>query len=81
MSVDAAYQYAQVLGAPRDDIHQPLMMLLWRATEAIIPGPGGLFALFAAAFWGAWARWSRRPRRIPRAPRRGARVGLWPRYC
>ena len=41
MSVDAAYQYAQVLGAPRDDIHPPLMMLLWRATDALIPGPGG----------------------------------------
>lgn len=56
MSVDSAVQYAQARGLRRlDDVHPPLMTLLWRASDGVIEGPGGLFGLFAAAWWGGLA--------------------------
>lgn len=56
MSPDSATQYAQALGLlPLDDVHPPLLALLWRATDAAWPGPGGLFALLALGWWGGLA--------------------------
>lgn len=56
MSLDSAVQYAQALHVwPPDDVHPPLMSLLWRLCDRVIVGPGGLFLLFALGWWGGLA--------------------------
>jgi hypothetical protein len=75
MSVDSAVQYAQARGAlPLDDVHPPLMVLLWRACDQLLRGPGALFLLFASAWWSGLAAivWQLDP------AARGAGV-CWPR--
>jgi hypothetical protein len=80
MSVDSAVQLAQARGAlPLDDIHPPLMTWLWRLCDRLLPGPGLIFLLFAATWWGALAAllWQSRAA----APARWLAcfaVGLWP---
>lgn len=80
MSVDSAVQYAQAMRVlPLDDVHPPLMSLLWRASDHLITGPGGLFLLFATAWWGGLATlcWQLDVSRL----RRWSiflGVGLWP---
>lgn len=51
MSFDSSAQYAQVLSGAYDDVHPPLMAAIWSLTDRWMPGPGGLFALHALAFW------------------------------
>jgi hypothetical protein len=51
MSFDAADQYLQVLNGRFTDVHPPLMAALWTWTNRVVPGPGGIFALHALAFW------------------------------
>jgi hypothetical protein len=52
---DSAEQYHQARTGDFDTHHPPLMAMLWRITDRVIPGPGGLFALFAIAYWAALA--------------------------
>jgi len=50
LSPDSALQYAQALGLqPLDDVHPPLFALLWRASDALWPGPGGAASAWANA--------------------------------
>jgi hypothetical protein len=51
MSQDSAAQYLQARTAKFDTQHPPLMAMLWRLTDHVLPGPGGIFALFAAVYW------------------------------
>jgi hypothetical protein len=51
MSFDSGDQYAQVLSGRYNDIHPPLMAAVWALTNRVVPGPGGIFALHALAFW------------------------------
>lgn len=80
MSVDSAVQLAQARGAlPLDDIHPPLMTWLWRLCDRLLAGPGLIFLLFAATWWGALAAllWQSQAA----APARWLAfcvVGLWP---
>lgn len=56
MSADSAWQYAQALDLrPLDDSVPPLMTLAWRLLDRLVPGPGAMFALLAAAWWGGIA--------------------------
>jgi hypothetical protein len=80
MSFDSAVQFAQARGAlPLDDVHPPLMSLMWRAFDAVWPGPGGLFCGFVAAWWGGlWLLL----RHLDASPRVRAlllfAIGAWP---
>ncbi len=51
MSFDSGDQYAQVLSGHYNDVHPPLMAAIWALTNRIVPGPGGIFAVHALAFW------------------------------
>jgi hypothetical protein len=51
MSFDSSDQYAQVLSGRYNDVHPPLMAAIWALTNRVVPGPGGIFALHALAFW------------------------------
>lgn len=51
MSADSSDQYAQVLSGRYDDVHPPLMAAVWSLSNRVVPGPGGIFALHALAFW------------------------------
>ncbi len=46
MSFDSAFQYSQVVSGEWNNISPIVMVFLWTLTDAIIPGPGGLFLLF-----------------------------------
>ncbi|MCB1582138.1 MAG: hypothetical protein R3E90_05640 [Marinicella sp.] len=46
MSFDSAYQYSQVISGEWNNISPIVMVGLWTLTDAVIPGPGGLFLLF-----------------------------------
>lgn len=46
MSFDSAYQYSQVVSGEWNNISPIIMVSLWTLTDAIIPGPGGLYLLF-----------------------------------
>jgi hypothetical protein len=46
MSHDSAYQYSQVVSGDWDNISPIVMVGLWTLTDAVIPGPGGLFLIF-----------------------------------
>lgn len=48
---DAAYQWYQVRSGAWDNVHPVVMTLLWRATDAVLPGPGGYFALQVLGYW------------------------------
>ncbi|MBB5207758.1 hypothetical protein [Chiayiivirga flava] len=79
-SSDSLQQYLTATGRLRlDDVHPPLMAGLWHLTDAMVPGSGGLFLLFATAWWGglaacAWALFERPWQRWLAT----ALVGLWP---
>lgn len=55
VSQASAEQYHQARTGQFDTHHPPLMAMLWSLTDRVIPGPGGLFALFALAYWAALA--------------------------
>jgi hypothetical protein len=79
VSQDSAEQYLQARTGQFDTHHPPLMALIWQLTDRVIPGPGGIFALFALAYWAALALVAAHATR-----RRWAKVmavlgiGLWP---
>jgi hypothetical protein len=53
MSQDAIGMYELVVSGARDDVKPPLFVDLWRVTDAVICGSGGIFALHVAMHWGA----------------------------
>ena len=56
MSVDSAGQYAQALGLRRfDDVVPPLMTLAWGVLDRAWAGPGAMFIVLVAAWWGGIA--------------------------
>lgn len=55
LSIDSATQYQQALIGRYDDVHPPLMAWLWRQTDRIWPGPGGLYLALTAMAWLALA--------------------------
>lgn len=55
VSFDTAHQWFQVRHGEFSDHHPPLMALLWRATEPLLPGPGGLLLVQLALWWSALA--------------------------
>jgi len=80
MSVDSGVQYAQAIGLRRlDDVHPPLMTLLWRVADRVLQGSGALFALLVAAWWSAIAAWCA-PLPLSRSAKIGVvlALGLWP---
>jgi hypothetical protein len=55
MSFDSAAQWAQVRGAPTDNVHGVGMVWLWWITDRVLPGPAGMFLLQTALFWSGLA--------------------------
>jgi hypothetical protein len=55
MSWDSAYQWWQARHGQFDSVHPPLLAMIWQATDRLIEGPGGMFALQAALLWSALA--------------------------
>jgi hypothetical protein len=55
MSHDSALAWWQARGGPGSDIVPPLFVAAWRACDAVLPGPGLLFALHSALFWSGLA--------------------------
>jgi len=55
MSVDSLVQLEQARYGIRDSGHPPLLSLIWRVADKILPGPGGMLALQAALYWCAVA--------------------------
>ena len=55
MSEDSFSQLAQARSGDFNPIHPPLMALLWRPLDALLPGPGLLLVLQAALAWGGAA--------------------------
>lgn len=55
MSIDSAVQYQQALSGRYDGVHPPLLAWIWRQTDALWPGPGGLYVLLTVAWWSALA--------------------------
>ena len=51
MSFDSAYAWWQARGGDTTDITPPAFVFLWRACDALLEGPGLLFALHLALFW------------------------------
>jgi hypothetical protein len=55
MSFDSAYQWWQARGGESSNIHGVGMTWLWRAGNALAPGPGVIFVLQLLLFWGGLA--------------------------
>lgn len=53
VSFDTAHQWYQVRHGQFSDHHPPLMALLWRATEPVLPGPAGPLLVQLALWWAA----------------------------
>ncbi len=51
MSVDSVVQLEQARHGIRDTGHPPLLSLIWRASDKVIPGPGGMLAIQAGLYW------------------------------
>lgn len=51
MSFDSAYTWWQARGGATTDIAPPMLIHLWRICDAIVEGPGLVFALHLALFW------------------------------
>jgi hypothetical protein len=55
MSFDSAYAWWQARGGTATDIAPPVLIDLWRVCDAIVEGPGLVFALHLALFWSGLA--------------------------
>lgn len=55
MSFDSAYTWWQARGGTTTDIAPPVLIHLWRVCDAIVDGPGLVFALHLALFWSGLA--------------------------
>jgi hypothetical protein len=51
LSWDSAYQWWQVRHHLIDPAHPPIMVMIWRSTDALIPGPGGYFIYQIVLYW------------------------------
>ena len=67
MSHDSALAWWQARGGAGSDIVPPLFVAVWRACDAVLPGPGLLFALHSALFWSGLALLARGLRLRPAA--------------
>lgn len=50
VSPDALFQYAQMKSGQLSNLHPPLMAWLWRGTDQMIEGPGGLYVLYMSIY-------------------------------
>lgn len=50
MSFDSASQYGQALAGQYTTHHPPIMAMIWRLTDQVIAGPGGLLTLHLLAY-------------------------------
>jgi hypothetical protein len=55
MSFDSAYAWWQARGGDTTNIAPPMFFFVWRALDAIVEGPGAMFALHLALFWSGLA--------------------------
>lgn len=55
MSFDSAYVWWQARGGATTDIAPPTFIFIWRACDALVEGPGLVFALHLALFWSGLA--------------------------
>jgi len=55
MSFDSAYTWWQARGGDTTDIAPPMLIFVWRACDALLEGPGLVFALHLALFWSGLA--------------------------
>jgi hypothetical protein len=55
MSFDSAYTWWQARGGDTTDIAPPMLIFVWRACDALLAGPGLIFALHLALFWSGLA--------------------------
>lgn len=55
MSPDSVVQLAQAREGVTTNVYPPLMAYIWRFTDHIVPGPGGMLLLHNLVFWGALA--------------------------
>jgi len=55
MSFDSAYTWWQARGGATTDIAPPVLIYLWRLCDAIVQGPGLVFALHLVLFWSGLA--------------------------
>ena len=51
MSFDTATQWWQVRGGTTDNVHGVGLLWLWKLTDFLVSGPGGIFVLQTAMFW------------------------------
>ncbi|MFI4971007.1 MAG: hypothetical protein ACHP7D_12450 [Lysobacterales bacterium] len=66
MSFDSAYAWWQARGGETTNITPPLIVFVWRACDALLSGPGLIFALHLLMFWSGLALLAR-----------AARLGAW----
>ncbi len=64
MSYDSVYQLKTAREGVVNNANPPVMSYVWRITDRIIPGPGGMLLLHVFLYWGAlaaivWAAFSR----------------------
>jgi len=55
MGFDSAYQWWQARGGQTSNVHSPALTWAWRASDALSDGPGALFLLQLALFFGGVA--------------------------
>jgi hypothetical protein len=55
MSPDSVAQFEQARYGVTDSVYPPLMAYIWRVTDRVVPGPGGMLILNNIVFWGALA--------------------------
>ncbi|MGH8174604.1 MAG: hypothetical protein ACREPX_15800 [Rhodanobacteraceae bacterium] len=55
MSFDSAYAWWQARGGATTDITPPIFVRVWRVCDALLTGPGLLFALHLVLFWSGLA--------------------------
>jgi hypothetical protein len=79
MSRDSALQWWQARNHQFDNVHPPLMAMVWQFSDRVVPGPGGMFALQAALLWSALATFAAA---LPLRPAWRAAIvlglGFWP---
>lgn len=80
MSWDSADQWRQALSGDFNDIAPPVMGLIWRQIDRLIPGPGGMLLLQVLLWWGciAFAVYMTQIGRPRRATLLLLAIGFWP---